>query len=89
METETVIDLVREALWVTLVVSTPLLGVALVVGVFIGVVQAATSINEMTLSFIPKLVAMAIAVVLFGSWQIGILTDFIRNIYHRIPTLFL
>jgi len=89
METETVIDLVREALWVTLVVSTPLLGVALVVGVFIGVVQAATSINEMTLSFIPKLVAMAVAVVLFGSWQIGILTDFIRNIYHRIPTLFL
>ena len=89
METATVIDLVREALWVTLVVSTPLLGVALVVGVFIGVVQAATSINEMTLSFIPKLVAMAVAVVLFGSWQIGILTDFIRNIYHRIPTLFL
>ena len=89
METATVIDLVREALWVTLVVSTPLLGVALVVGVFIGVIQAATSINEMTLSFIPKLLSMAVAVVLFGSWQIGVLTDFIRNIYHRIPALFL
>ena len=89
MDTATVIDLVREALWVTLVVSTPLLGVALVVGVFIGVIQAATSINEMTLSFIPKLVSMAVAVVLFGSWQIGVLTDFIRNIYHRIPALFL
>ena len=89
METSTVVDLAREALWVTLIVSTPLLGVALVVGVLIGVIQAATSINEMTLSFIPKLVAMALAIVLFGSWQITILTAFIRNIYHRIPTFFL
>jgi len=89
METAAVIDLAREALWVTLIVSTPLLGVALVVGVLIGVIQAATSINEMTLSFIPKLVSMAVAVVLFGSWQIGILIEFIRSIFLRIPTLFL
>ena len=89
MEAATVVDLAREALWVTLIVSTPLLGVGLVVGVLVGVIQAATSINEMTLSFIPKLVAMAVAVVLFGNWQIGILSDFIRNIYHRIPALFL
>ena len=88
METSTVVDLAREALWVTLIVSTPLLGVGLVVGVLVGVVQAATSINEMTLSFIPKLVAMAVAVVLFGNWQIEILSDFIRNIFHRIPALF-
>ena len=89
MDTSTVVDLAREALWVTLIVSTPLLGVALVVGVLIGVIQAATSINEMTLSFIPKLIAMAVAIVLFGSWQLTILTDFIRNIYHRIPSFFL
>ena len=89
METATVIDLAREALWVTLIVSTPLLGVALVVGVLVGVIQAATSINEMTLSFIPKLVSMAVAVVLFGSWHIGILSEFIRSIFLRIPTLYL
>jgi len=89
MDSSTVVDLAREALWVTLMVSAPLLGVALVVGVLIGVIQAATSINEMTLSFIPKLVSMAVAIVLFGSWQVGILVDFIRNTFHRIPTLFL
>ena len=88
MEASAVIDVAREALWITLLVSAPLLGVALVVGVVVGVVQAATSINEMTLSFIPKLVAMGITVVLFGNWQIGILVEYLRGIFQRIPGLF-
>lgn len=88
MDTSTVVDLAREALWVTLLVSAPLLGVALIVGLLIGLLQAATSINEMTLSFIPKLVVMAIAVVVFGSWQVQVLGDYIRGIFLRIPTLF-
>ena len=88
MDTAMVLDLGRQALWAAVLVSAPLLGVALVVGLLIGVVQAATSINEMTLSFIPKLAALALALVVFGSWQLVTLVDFMRNIFERIPTLF-
>jgi flagellar biosynthetic protein FliQ len=58
------------------------------VGVAIGVIQAATSVNEATLSFIPKLLALALALLLFGSWQLVTLVDFTRAIFQRIPTLF-
>ena len=88
MDTATVVDLARQALWITVIVSAPLLGVALLVGLLIGVVQAATSINEMTLSFIPKLVVMALALALFGTWQLVTLMDFTRAIFQRIPALF-
>jgi len=60
MDTATVVDLGRQALWITVLISAPLLGVALFVGLIIGILQAATSINEATLSFIPKLAALAI-----------------------------
>jgi flagellar biosynthetic protein FliQ len=88
MDTATVIDLGRQALWTIALVSAPLLLVALAVGLVIGIVQAATSINEMTLSFIPKLIAMAMALMLFGSWMLVTLVDFTRSIFERIPTLF-
>jgi flagellar biosynthetic protein FliQ len=88
MDTATVIDLGRQSIWMIALVCTPLLAVALVVGLIIGVIQAATSINEMTLSFIPKLVALAIALLTFGSWQLTQLVDFTRSIFQRIPTLF-
>jgi flagellar biosynthetic protein FliQ len=65
-----------------------LLLVALAVGLIIGIVQAATSINEMTLSFIPKLIAEALALLIFGSWMLTTLVDFTRSIFERIPTLF-
>jgi flagellar biosynthetic protein FliQ len=70
-------------------VSAPLLFVALAVGLIIGIIQAATSINEMTLSFIPKLIAEALALLLFGGCMLTTLVDFTRNIFQRIPTLFL
>jgi flagellar biosynthetic protein FliQ len=88
MEIATVVDLGRSALWAVLIISAPLLAVALGVGLFIGVIQAATSINEMTLSFIPKLVVMGIALSLFGGWQLSMLVDYTRDIYKRIPALF-
>jgi flagellar biosynthetic protein FliQ len=88
MDTATVIDLGRQALWTIALVSAPLLLVALAVGLFIGIIQAATSINEMTLSFIPKLIALALALLLFGSWMLVTLVDFTRSIFERIPTLF-
>jgi flagellar biosynthetic protein FliQ len=71
-----------------MVIASPMLVVALGVGLFIGVIQAATSINEMTLSFIPKLLAMGITLALFGGWQLSMLVDYTRDIYKRIPALF-
>ena len=88
MDTAMVIDLARHALWTAVLVSAPLLVIALVVGVLIGVIQAATSINEMTLSFIPKLIALALALAIFGGWQLVTLVDFARSVFQRIPTLF-
>jgi flagellar biosynthetic protein FliQ len=88
MDIATVIDLAREALWMTILISAPLLGVALIAGVLIGVIQAATSINEMTLSFIPKLAALALVIAIAGGWQIGIMVDYTRRIFERIPTFF-
>jgi flagellar biosynthetic protein FliQ len=58
------------------------------VGLIIGIIQAATSINESTLSFIPKLLVMGLALLVFGSWQLVTLIDFTRSIFQRIPTLF-
>jgi flagellar biosynthetic protein FliQ len=88
MDAAQVIDLGREALWVAVMVASPLLGVALGVGLIVGIFQAATSIQEMTLSFIPKLGIMVVALLIFGSWQIGVMVDFFRRIYERIPALF-
>jgi flagellar biosynthetic protein FliQ len=88
MEIATVIDLARSALWAILIISGPLLVVALGIGLFIGVIQAATSVNEATLSFIPKLIALGLTLALFGSWQLGMMIDYTRDIYKRIPAMF-
>ncbi len=88
MEIATVIDLGRSALWAVLMISAPLLAVALGVGLFIGVIQAATSINEATLSFIPKLIALGLTLSIFGGWQLGMLVDYTKDIYKRIPAMF-
>lgn len=88
MEIATVVDIGRSALWAVLIISAPMLVVALGVGLFIGVIQAATSINEMTLSFIPKLIVMGVTLALFGGWQLSMLVDYTRDIYKRIPALF-
>ena len=88
MDTAMVIDLGRQALWISMLVCAPLLVVALAVGLIIGIIQAATSINESTLSFIPKLLVMGLALLVFGSWQLVTLIDFTRSIFQRIPTLF-
>ena len=86
--TETnVIDIVREAMWVGALVAGPVLVVVLLVGVVVGIFQAATSINEMTLSFLPKLIAVTLIMMLLGSWQLEILMDFARRIFERIPDI--
>ncbi len=89
MDTAMVVNLGRESLLVAVMVASPLLGIALAVGLLIGIVQAATSINEMTLSFIPKLAALVIVLMILGSWQISVMVDFTRRLFERIPTFFL
>jgi flagellar biosynthetic protein FliQ len=88
MDTAMVVDLGRQALWMTMIICAPLLGVALVVGLLVGIFQAATSINEQTLSFIPKLLALGLTMSIMGGWMINTLADYTRGIFSRIPTLF-
>jgi flagellar biosynthetic protein FliQ len=88
MDAAAVVDLARESLFIIMIISLPLLGVALVVGLAIGIFQAATSINEMTLTFVPKLAAVGLAMAVFGGWMINTMVDFTRMIFQRIPGLF-
>ncbi|MCC6535462.1 MAG: flagellar biosynthesis protein FliQ [Burkholderiales bacterium] len=87
MNPQTVMALGQNALEMTLLVSAPLLLAALVVGLVVSVFQAATQINEMTLSFIPKLIAIFGALLLAGPWIIGLMTDYMRRLFTSIPTL--
>lgn len=87
MQPETVLTLGQQMLEVTALLSAPLLIPALIVGLLIGMFQAATQINEMTLSFIPKLVVVGIALVWLGSWMLTTLVSFTRELYLSIPNL--
>lgn len=89
MDSAMVVDLARQALWMTMLISAPLLGVGLLVGLVVGIFQAATSINEQTLSFIPKIVAVGITMSLAGSWMINTMVDYTKGIFTRIPNLFM
>jgi flagellar biosynthesis protein FliQ len=87
MTTDSVLDLTRQALVVILSLSLPILLTALVVGLLVGMFQAATQINEMTLSFIPKMIAVVIAILIFGPWMLQMLVSFTERLFHNIPTL--
>jgi len=82
-----VMALGQQALEVALALAAPMLGAALVTGLVVSLLQAATQINEMTLSFIPKLLAIAAALVLGGPWMIALLVDYVRRLYGAIPAL--
>ena len=82
-----VIELGRQAVEVTLMVSAPLFIAALATGLLISIFQAATQINEMTLSFVPKLVAIFVYLVLAGPWMITVLSDFMRRLFEYIPSM--
>jgi flagellar biosynthesis protein FliQ len=87
MTPETVMTIAQRALEMTLMLAAPLLLVALVVGLLVGVFQAATQINEMTLSFIPKLIGMAAALVIAGPWMLKELVSYTRTLIESIPSL--
>lgn len=82
-----VVELGRQAIEVTLLVSAPLFLAALVTGLIISIFQAATQINEMTLSFVPKLIAIFVTLVVAGPWMITTLTDFMRRLFESIPSM--
>jgi flagellar biosynthesis protein FliQ len=85
MTPETVVTVGRHALEMTLLLAAPLLLTALAVGLIVGIFQAATQINEMTLSFIPKLLAMAAMLALTGPWMLRTLVEYTRGLIESIP----
>jgi flagellar biosynthetic protein FliQ len=87
MNPESVMTIGQQALELTLLVSAPLLLTALVIGLIVSIFQAATQINEMTLSFIPKLVGMFAVLIISGPWMIGILLDYMTRLFSSIPYL--
>jgi flagellar biosynthesis protein FliQ len=87
MTPETVMTIGQRALEITLMLAAPLLLTALVTGLLVGAFQAATQINEMTLSFIPKLLALALALVVAGPWMLKIIVSYTRELIVSIPGL--
>lgn len=87
MTPQMVVQIGREALSVTLMVAAPMLAFGLIIGLVISIFQAVTQINEMTLTFVPKILAVAFALVVFLPWMINMLTDFTRHMYDLIPAL--
>lgn len=87
MNPETVMTMGRTAMEVTLMVAAPLLLVALIIGLIVSIFQAATQINEATLSFIPKLVGIFVALVVAGPWMLSVMTDYMRQVFTGIPGL--
>lgn len=87
MSPETVMSLAYQAMVVTLLLAAPLLVTALLVGLLVSLFQAATQINEMTLSFIPKILAVFAVLVISGPWLLGLITDFTRELFQNIPLL--
>lgn len=75
----------RQALELTIVISAPILLAALVTGLLVSIFQAATQINEMTLSFIPKLLVMFLVMILTGPWMLGMMVDYMRQLFSSIP----
>ena len=87
MTADTVIDLAQQALYVIALIAAPMLLSALAIGLLIGMFQAATSINEQTLSFIPKLAVLLLSILVAGPWMINLLVNFTRRLYLNIPSL--
>ncbi len=85
MTVEFIADLASRSLWVTLLVAAPILGLGLAVGVAVSIFQAVTQIQEMTLTFIPKIIAIFLAILIFGKWMMLILLNFTSNLWINLP----
>jgi flagellar biosynthetic protein FliQ len=85
MTPESVMTLGRHAMEITIMVAAPLLLVALAIGLLVSIFQAATQINETTLSFIPKLIGIFVALVVAGPWMLTVMLDYMRHMFTSIP----
>lgn len=77
----------RDALYMVMLVSAPMLGFGLLVGVLVSIFQATTQIQEQTLSFIPKIIAVFVAILVFGPWMLSLLVDYTRNVFVNLPQM--
>jgi flagellar biosynthetic protein FliQ len=87
MTEQTVIDLGLNAIWIACLISAPALIAILITGLIVSVLQAATQINEQTLSFIPKIIVMTVALAITGPWILETFTQFTIGIFNKIPTI--
>jgi len=87
MTPETVISIGQDTLYITVLLAAPLLGSALAIGLVVGIIQAATQIQEMTLSFIPKLLVLVVMLFWLGSWMLQTIIDYSIQLFQSIPQL--
>ncbi len=87
MTDQTILDIGAKALWVTIEVSAPVLASALIMGIIVSIFQAATQINEQTLSFVPKILLITVALVVCGPWIMHVMTEFTTDLFRTIPTI--
>lgn len=87
MDADTVMTVAHDMLWVTLKLAAPMLLSVLAIGLVIAMFQAATQINEMTLTFVPKLIVVALVLVVAGHWMLRLLTDYTQALFESIPAL--
>ncbi len=87
MTPESVITIGQQALWVTMLLAAPMLLSALAVGLLVGMFQAATQINEMTMSFIPKLAVLVLALIVAGPWMLTVIVNYTKQLMAQIPSL--
>jgi len=78
-------ELFHNAMKVSLIIASPLLLAALISGLIISILQAATQVNEQTLSFIPKIIAILGTIVILGPWMLGVMLDYMHNLFNNIP----
>jgi flagellar biosynthetic protein FliQ len=85
MSGDVVIQLGQEALMMVMLISAPMLGLGLLVGLLVSVFQATTSIQEQTLAFIPKIIAVFVAILIFGPWMLRLMVEYVSNIFINLP----
>ena len=85
MSGDLVIQMAQEALKMVLIISAPMLGLGLLVGLAVSVFQATTSIQEQTLAFIPKIVAVFVAILIFGPWMLRLIVEYFYNVFLNLP----
>ena len=85
MSGDLVIQLAQQALMTVMLVAAPMLGLGLIVGLMVSVFQATTSINEQTLAFIPKIIAVFVAILIFGPWMLKLMVGFVTEVFVNLP----